>query len=352
MRSTRPNLASARGVTITRIRQDVTTVPNNAALSVFNWGENLAGGPLDSLILRLQFNSAANITEGDTTTLISQLAVSLNGERVHQFNSGANPIAAENEVGQYGYFLNSIGGSYSEPAANAATTRECYLRIPIGKVLPSGVSRVEFSITYVAAAAALAASSFEMFALYNTNMQTATYVPTNTSQNAMPAGQQQVVVRIPQKTGFVVSGIMMFSTDVATGAPVDNLGPNGVVNTSQGPYGLDADLLRFMSGDLSGGVEMVTTVTSLAISGAGAGVQQQCVLPVQQTAGALFIPTFGLSSDSDITLLIDGLGGVTTNRIFIPIMTAMVGANMPTQPTQTEAVRSNTQKAILDRVDV
>ena len=97
---------------------------------------------------------------------------------------------------------------------------------------------------------------------------------------------------------------------------------------------------------------MVTTVTSLAFDGAGAGVQQPVVLPIQATPGAQFIPTFGLDSNSDIVLLIDGAAGVTTNRLFIPVMTAMVGANMPTQPAQTEAVRSNTQKAILDRVDV
>ena len=40
------------------------------------------------------------------------------------------------------------------------------------------------------------------------------------------------------------------------------------------------------------------------------------------------------------------------NRIFVPILTASVNANLPTQPRQTEAARSNTQKAILDRVDV
>ena len=350
--ATRPNLSSARGVTISRIRQDTTTIPAVGAISVANWGENLAGGPLDSIIIRLTTLAAADITDGDTTTLISQLALSLNGERVHQFNAGSNPITVENQVGQYGYFLNSIGGSYSE-TSGSAVARECYLRIPIGVTLKAGVSRVEFSVTYAAAAAAAPLTgSFEMFALYNTNMQTATYIPTNTSQNAMPQGQTQCVIRIPQKTGFVVSGIMMLSTDVATGAPLDNLGANGVVNTSMGPYGMDADLLRFMAGDLSGGVECVTTVTSLAFDGAGAGVQQPVVLPIQETQGAQFIPTFGLASDSDIVLLVDGAPGTTTDRLFIPVMTAAVGANKPTQPVQTEAVRSNTQKAILDRVDV
>lgn len=351
MKMSRPNLSSANGVTVTRIRQDTTTIPNNGGASVFNFGENLSGGPLDSIIIRLATVSGGDITAGDTTTLIQQLALSFNGERVHQFNGGANPVATENQVGQYGYFLNSIGGSYSEQAGSG-TNRECYLRIPIGRVLPAGVSRVEFSITYVASAVALTSGEFEMFALYNTNMQTSTFIPTNTSQNNMPAGQQQVVVRIPQKTGFVVSGVMMFSTDVASGAPADNLGANGIVNVSQGPYGLDANLLRFLSGDLSGGVELVTTVTSLAFDGAGAGVQQSCVLPTQGTQGAMFIPLFGLASNSDVVLLVDGIAGNTTNRIFIPVLTASVGANTPTQPVQTEAVRSNTQKAILDRVDV
>lgn len=351
MKMSRPNLSSANGITITRIRQDTTTIPTNAGPTVFNFGENLSGGPLSDIIIRLATVAGADITDGDTTTLISQLALSFNGERVHQFNAGANVINAENAVGQYGYFLNSIGGSYSE-TSGSATNRECYLRIPIGRNLPAGVSRVELSISYVASAVALTSGQFEMFALYNTANQSALFVPTNTSQNNMPQGQQQVVVRIPQKTGFVVSGVMMLSTDVATGAPADNLGANGIVNVSQGPYGLDADLLRFISGDLSGGVDLVTTVTSLAFDGAGGGVQQPCVLPTQSTPGAMFIPLFGLASNSDVVLLIDGVAGNTTNRIFIPVMTASVGASTPTQPIQTEAVRSSTQKAILDRVDV
>ena len=181
MKMSRPNLSSANGVTVTRIRQDTTTIPNNGGASVFNFGENLSGGPLDSIIIRLATVSGGDITAGDTTTLIQQLALSFNGERVHQFNGGANPVATENQVGQYGYFLNSIGGSYSEQAGSG-TNRECYLRIPIGRVLPAGVSRVEFSITYVASAVALTSGEFEMFALYNTNMQTSTFIPTNTSQ--------------------------------------------------------------------------------------------------------------------------------------------------------------------------
>ena len=347
----RPNLSAARGVTISRIRQDTTTIPALAGPQVFNFGENLPGGLLSDIVIRLATVAAADISDGDTTTLISQLAISLNGERVHQFNSGSNVITVENQVGQYGYFLNSIGGSYSEPS-DSATNREMYLRIPIGMNLPAGVSRIEFSISYVASAVALT-GQFEMFAVYNTAAQTSTFIPTNTSQNNMPAGQQQTVIRIPQKTGFVVSGILMLSTDVATGLPADNLGPNGVVNTSQGPYGLDADMLRFLGGDLSGGVECVTTVTTNGFDGAGAGLTQQVVLPIQQTQGCQFIPTFGLASDSDVVFLIDGAPGVTTNRLFIPVLTAQLGSGRtPTQPVQTEAVRSNTQKAILDRVDV
>ena len=54
-----------------------------------------------------------------------------------------------------------------------------------------------------------------------------------------------------------------------------------------------------------------------------------------------------------MTLLVDTAAAAAgINRIFVPILTASVNANLPTQPRQTEAARSNTQKAILDRVDV
>jgi hypothetical protein len=140
-----------------------------------------------------------------------------------------------------------------------------------------------------------------MFALYNTNMQTSTFIPVSTTQAAMPAGQSQVVVRIPQKTGFVVSGIMVLDST----ATLTSYGVNGIVNTSQGPYGLQRNLIGFIAGDLSGGVPLPTCITSTGPAGAAAAVQMPGVIASQSTAGALFINTFGLASDSDVTLLVD-----------------------------------------------
>jgi hypothetical protein len=302
------------------------------------------------MIFRITTTSGAGVlTQGTFDTLISNMAINLNGERVFQFNAGVNVNNVDNGVGQLGYLLDSIGGSYAEQPALAQGNRDVYMRVPIGQVLPNGVSRVEFTIGYAAAQNNNGAGTFEMFALYNTNMQSATLIPVATTQAAMPAGQSQVVVRIPQKTGFRVSGIMVLDST----ATLTSYGANGIVNTSQGPYGLQRNLISFISGDLSGGVGSPLTVTSQGVSGAGAAVQQPIYLPTVNTAGALFIPTFGLSSDSDVTLLVDTAAGAAgINRIFVPVLTASVNANLPTQPRQTEAVRSNTQKAILDRVDV
>ena len=349
--ATRPNLSSANGVTITRIRTDTTTVPPTpAAAAQFNFGENLPGGPLDSMIFRITTASGAGtLTQGTFDTLISNMAINLNGERVFQFNAGVNVNNVDNGIGQLSYMLNSIGGSYGEQTGLAAGTRDVYMRVPIGQVMPNGVSRVEFTIGYATAQNNNAAGTFEMFALYNTNMQTATFVPVATTQAAMPAGQSQVVVRIPQKTGFVVSGIMVLDST----ATLTSYGANGIVNTSQGPYGLQRNLISFISGDLTGGVGSPTSVTATGISGGAAGASVGLYLPTIQTPGALFINTFGLASDSDVTLLVDtDAAAAGINRIFVPILTASVNANLPTQPRQTEAARSNTQKAILDRVDV
>jgi hypothetical protein len=354
MAVTRPNLSSANGVTITRIRTDTTTIPNPAAGPLAlqaNFGENLPGGPLDSLMFRITSTGGAGLTGGDFTTLISNVSINLNGERVFQFNAGVNTTAVDNAIGQLGYLLNSMGGSFAEQTGLAAGTRDAYLRIPIGQVMPNGVSRVEVTWGYAAPAAANGTGTFEMFALYNTNMQTSTFVPVSTTQAAMPAGQSQVVVRIPQKTGFVVSGIMVLDNQAA----LTTYGANGIVNTSQGPYGLQRNLISFIAGDLSGGVALPTTVTSLGPSGGAPASQPSVYLPSINCPGALFIPTFGLASDSDVTLLVDTQAAAAAagmNRIFVPILTASVNANLPTQPRQTEAARSNTQKAILDRVDV
>ena len=351
MAVTRPNLSSANGVTITRIRTDTTSVPPAVAGAVqINFGENLPGGPLDSIIFRITTASGAGaLTAGTFDTLISNMAINLNGERVFQFNAGVNLNAADNAIGQLGYLLNSIGGSYAEQNGLAAGTRDVYMRVPIGQVMPNGVSRTEVTLGYAVAANNNAAGTFEMFALYNTNMQTSTFVPVSTTQAAMPAGQSQIVVRIPQKTGFVVSGIMVFDST----ANLTSYGANGIVNTSQGPYGLQRNLIGFIAGDLSGGVPLPTTVSSAGPAGAAGPFQMPGVIQSQSTPGALFINTFGLASDSDVTLLVDtSAASAGLTRIFVPVLTASVNANLPTQPRQLAAAKSDTQKAILDRVDV
>ena len=351
MAVTRPNLSSANGVTITRIRTDTTSVPPAVAGAVqINFGENLPGGPLDSIIFRITTASGAGVlTQGTFDTLISNMAINLNGERVFQFNAGVNLNAADNAIGQLGYLLNSIGGSYAEQNGLAAGTRDVYMRVPIGQVMPNGVSRTEVTLGYAVAANNNAAGTFEMFALYNTNMQTSTFIPVSTTQAAMPAGQSQVVVRIPQKTGFVVSGIMVFDST----ANLTSYGANGIVNTSQGPYGLQRNLIGFIAGDLSGGVPLPTTVSSAGPAGAAGPFQMPGVIQSQSTPGALFINTFGLASDSDVTLLVDtSAASAGLTRIFVPVLTASVNANLPTQPRQLAAAKSDTQKAILDRVDV
>ena len=351
MAVTRPNLSSANGVTITRIRTDTTSVPPAVAGAVqINFGENLPGGPLDSIIFRITTASGAGaLTAGTFDTLISNMAINLNGERVFQFNAGVNLNAADNAIGQLGYLLNSIGGSYAEQNGLAAGTRDVYMRVPIGQVMPNGVSRTEVTLGYAVAANNNAAGTFEMFALYNTNMQTSTFIPVSTTQAAMPAGQSQVVVRIPQKTGFVVSGIMVFDST----ANLTSYGANGIVNTSQGPYGLQRNLIGFIAGDLSGGVPLPTTVSSAGPAGAAGPFQMPGVIQSQSTPGALFINTFGLASDSDVTLLVDtSAASAGLTRIFVPVLTASVNANLPTQPRQLAAAKSDTQKAILDRVDV
>ena len=349
-----PNSSSARGVTVSRIFSSTALgdLPQTGGVQVVNVGENLAGGPLDSLIMRLTITTGAAPCASDTSTLVQGVSVNFNGTRYHQFNAALTEITAENQPGQYGYFLNSIGGRFAEiPGSN--TTREAYFRIPIGQALSAGTARMELTMTYNATAVAVASGQFEVFALYNSNMQTATFIPTSTSSTAMPAGQQQVVVRIPAKTGYVVSGIMVLNdgTAAAPNTAQDNLGANGIVNLSQGPYGLDADFLRLMNGDLSGEIPLYSTGTSLGFDGAGAATEQPQVIPAIQCAGSIFVPTFGLNTGSDVILLVDS-AAAGSNRIFIPVLTAAASSTTETQPVQTAAVRTNTQKAILDRVDV
>ena len=68
----------------------------------------------------------------------------------------------------------------------------------------------------------------------------------------------------------------------------------------------------------------------------------------QLCAGTIFVPTLGLSRESDVTMQIAmAAGGAGDILTFTPVLVSQFNAREGGQQRQTQAVRTNTSKAIL-----
>jgi len=315
------------GVQYTKFRDDTTTIPA-AEASTVTWGENVPGGSLESLVLRMTAEVTTGAVLADYPNIISSLRFTLNGEVIHDFRAGVSG-GSNNNPSAYGYFLNSIGGRSVEKPND--TSKEAYLVIPIGRQIKDSVGRLECVIGFGATAAAIASGTFQLWGRYNTATQTQTTVVPSTSFTHA-ASIEQVVVRIPQDVKGVVAGILIQNDSAA-----DQYGSQGVRLMAQSAYGLDADFLRTFNGDLNNGVlyaddDLSTTALTFA----------------QEVPGALFVPTYNLVG-GDVVLQVDS--SVATTRTYTPVMIAPFNAKDSTPVRQTAQVVGNTSNAILAKTE-
>lgn len=307
------------------VESNTTDIPTNAA-QTFNRGFNLPGGPIDEFIIRMTITAGADPIAADMSNIMNSVRLILNGSTVHDFRSGY-AAAANNAPGLYGYFLNSLGaGRFVE--VPGTTTKEAYFRIPVGRNIAPGVSRLEYTISYAALTAASTGGTFQMWVRYNTAMQTTTTVAAATSFTHA-ASEEQVVVRLPQGVPGTVAGLMIQNDSAA-----DQL--NGIRVLSQSDFSLDVDQWRAFNGDLYNGVVF-------ADAGASATAQQYAI----QVAGGLFLPLYGLSMNDDIRLQVNS--SAATTRTYTPVITAPINGAQESRGVQTQAVASNVATAVLDQ---
>ena len=310
--------------------------PAAGAAQNTNFGMNVPGGPLESVIFRLQgtLNAAANLTQ-DIGGAISSLRVIINGETCFDHRSGYTTPAAATTCSQFTYFMNSIGHNLSNAVAASDTAVDAFIRVPLGRQLPSGISRIEYTLGASALAAQATATSVEVWCVYNDNFETRTTVPAATSVT-VGAGQQEVSVRMPANEPGVIAGVMIQNQD-ATDTDITSC---RVI--SQSDYSVDQSMWRYLNSDLYNSVMYVAP-------NSGDSNELLQMKPVQLCPGALFIPTFGLSRADElrmqITIAAAGAGNVL---LFTPVLVASAGAAASPGQTQTQAVRSNTSAAILD----
>jgi hypothetical protein len=190
------------------------------------------------------------------------------------------------------------------------------------------VSRIEYTLSTAALAGASTATGVEVWCVYNDNMASRTTVPPATSFNASGTGQQEVVVRIPSNQPGVIAGLMI-QNDRDTDGDLSE-----VRILSQSEYALETDYWRFLNGDLNNGLVFGSSASQTAMSFA------------QVCPGGYFLNTLGLARGDDLRLQITTTAARTF--LFTPVLVAAVGASEIAQPQQTQAVVTDTSRAIKD----
>lgn len=316
-------------VKFTKLLQTATT-SNMPSTSAVTWteGMNAPSGSIEYMLLRGDCLFGADpFANGGMSNAVTSIRIIINGEVVHDFRAGYENTTA----GLYGYFLNSIGGKAGE-VSSGTTTREWYWAIPIGRSYTDSVLRIETVVGWAATdgSATPTSGSLEWWLKYSDDIQTTTTVAPSTSFTHA-ASIEQVVVRVPQNapSGSVVSAIL-----VQNDSGADELGSQGIRINAISDYGIEAQMLRFLNGDMFNGV----------IYCGGDGAESQAYL--SQVKGVWLIPTYGLSG-GDIVLQVDS--SESTTRTYTPILTAPVGGKDKAEVKQTQSKPSNTAKAILAR---
>jgi hypothetical protein len=316
------------GVRYTLVESN-TDLPTIAAAQ-YARGMNIPGGAVDEVIMRFQctLNAAGNIA-ADFSNMINNLRLILNGETVFDFQAGYTDNAND-APGIAGYLLNSMGRGRSVEVNSQDATRTAFLRIPIGRNIPAGISRLEYTLGYAALTGAggePTATSLQFWIRYNSAMQNTTTVGAATTFN-YSATQQLVSVKVPQNVPGTLAGILLMNDRANDGDITE------VRIVSQSDFSLGVEYWRALNGDLYNGIEFMDPATANGLEFA------------QSVAGVTFLPLFNLSMSDDLRLQVTA----TTARTLsvIPIIVAPISGKPQPAQVQTLAVPTNVSTSILD----
>ena len=318
----------SQGVRYTLVDTSATNVPIVAA-AVHNAGMNIPGGAVDEVIVRFAFTlNAAGDIAADTSNIIDSFRLILNGETVWDYQASISDNA-NNAAGTFGYLLNSLGPGRSVDVNTQAATREYYIRVPIGRNIAPGISRLEYTLGYAAltgAGGAPTAASTEFWIRYNPAMQTTTTLGAATTA-PYTATTQQVVCRVPQNVPGTLAGVLIQTDQDAA----DEITAVRIV--SQSDFSMDIDMWRMLNGDLYNGVEFMDPATA---NGLQVG---------QALLGQIFIPLFQLSLADDLRMQVTANAANTLS--VTPVLTNPISGKPAPAQVQTESVPTNTAKSVL-----
>jgi len=316
------------GVRYTLVDTSSASIPVVAA-STYNAGMNVPGGAVDEVIVRMAFTlNAAGDIAADTSNIIDSFRLILNGETVWDYQASISDNAND-AAGTFGYLLNSLGPGRSVDVNTGGAGREYYFRIPVGRNIAAGISRLEYSLGFAAltgAGGAPTAASTEFWIRYNPAMQTTTTLGAATTA-PYTATTQQVVARVPQNVPGTLAGVLIQTNQDAADEITD------IRVVSQSDFAMDIDMWRMLNGDLYNGVQFMDPATA-------AGLQFG-----QALLGQIFVPLFQLSLADDLRMQVTANAANTLS--ITPVMTSPIAGKPAPAQVQTESVPTNIAKSVL-----
>lgn len=319
----------------TLVETSTVNVPG-AAGATYNAGFNVPGGAVDEIIIRIQgtMNAVGDLAS-DTGSIIAALRIVLNGETFFDFrnNFGTNGTTGASATS---VFMNAMGAGRSQDVNSSTTVRDYYLRVPVGRNIAAGISRLEYTIQYSALGGAFTGASIEWWMRYNPAMQNTVTIGAATSYlTAGAAGgvTEQVVVRVPQNVPGVLAGVMIqggSAADVMTSARV----------ISQSDYSIDTDYWRMLGGDIRNGILFAQPAAAVA---------NGLLTFSQKSLGNLFVPLFNLSLQDDLRMQITTTAAETFT--FTPVIVSSIVGQPQPGAVQTQSVPTSVSKAILSVSD-
>ncbi len=319
----------------TLVETSTVNVPGAAGAS-YNAGFNVPGGAVDEIIIRIQgtMNAVGDLAS-DTGSIIAALRIVLNGETFFDFrnNFGSNATTGASATS---VFMNAMGSGRSQDVNSSTTARDYFIRVPVGRNIAAGISRLEYTIQYSALGGAFTGASIEWWMRYNPAMQNTVTIGAATSYlTAGAAGgvTEQVVVRVPQNVPGVLAGVM-----IQGGSAADTMTSARVI--SQSDYSIDTDYWRMLGGDIRNGILFAQPAAAVA---------NGLLTFSQKSLGNLFVPLFNLSLQDDLRMQITTTAAETFT--FTPVIVSSIVGQPQPGAVQTQSVPTSVSKAILSVSD-
>lgn len=313
-------------VRYTLVESNAVDVAIATTAATFNRGMNVPGGAVDELIMRFTLTGVtAGDIDADFPNLINQLRIIINGETTFDFVAGYSG-ATQNTPSTLGYLLNSLGPGRSVEMNSSQTAKEAWLRIPIGKNIAPGISRIEYTIGYNALANAATSGTIQWWVRYNDAMQTSVTVGAATTATYANT-TQQLVVRVPQNVPGTLAGVLI-QNDATTDTDLTDF---RIV--SQSDFSMDIDQWRMLNGDAFNGVLYADDDALNSLTYA------------QECAGSVFLPLYQLALSDDLRMQVTATTAGTLSAT--PVITSPIAGKAAPAQVQTEAVPTNIAKSVL-----